>query len=908
MLVRLWWKEGRALAPILMTLVVAAIGVQWFLLSYGGSEIRNGSLVPIAMSWAVLYAIVAGSASFAGERENRTLGLLDALPVGRGTLWLGKASFALVSSLALAVALRVLGVTGWRYESVYPPIVATEPFFAVLIVEATVWGLLWSAVAKSAINAGILALISTAMMLLTGWLQELDTPRDSWAGMDVRALVWRGTGMVVATAVSWLVMNREHRPRFSMWSVPRNQSARSTQPRPTAMSPPVLDHAPTPAFWSVVWQTWREGRAIWLQTLALGLVATSLGMIGAGAILSFTLISLTLVSQGSSLFGLETATGTRAFLDQQAVRPRTVWAGKMIPWMVGLMIFCGVVGSSLVGPGSPPANLARAEIDFSSTNQAIAPSYLILLCNMFAVAVLGGMIFQRRVTAAMISIIVAIGVIIPQAAWFAAGMLTGASLLCSPLVWLAASWFWAGDWLANRGVRRWVHLALLVVVPNAALFAAFAASRAWGISDIGPQFGDASFAVAPPDLGDQYREVARRVDEFLKLRLEQPDQDPSAPTDEAPGRYLASKQDELAELRAIAAQPGSVAAIDAPATLFVDQRTTNAQYARDLFVPLFALDAEARARQGDLTGAWDDLESVLRLSNQYATGARSIHDYEIALQMSHTGIAEAIEWSVRPGMTIDLIRSARARLRALGDTADPNHALRYEVLRVERSLDQPAERWADLFSSRKVFGANSPWLRIATAWVTAPPWERERTRRIMRRVEATALRNATRLDSHIEPFWYGDEPSETFGRITRLAADQPLLPTNEAIPRDAPLLLQVLDPFVQSQSVYLSELNHRRMLDLFLALRAWQLTHDGQAPATLDQLSELGDELPISPSRNMLYETLEPPNTGHRLSYTELRAYRDPTGGGVRWVGVYSYDLPEARKPFRPDLTPAPSP
>ena len=906
MLVRLWWKEWRALIPIMLTLVVAAIGVQWFLLNYGGSDIRYGTLVPIALCWAVLYALAAGSASFAGERENRTLGLLDALPVGRGTLWIGKASFALVSSLALGVVLRVLGTTGWRYESIAPPVAATEPFFALLIVEATIWGLFWSSLSKNAITAGILAVISTAVMvLMTGWLQQRDPSSQTWAGMDSSALVWRVAGMVFALAVSWLVMNSEFRPRFLPRSVSRNQSAGLTQPQVIVTSPSRREIAPTPAFWSVVWQTWREGRVVWLQTLALGLIAAFFGLIGGGAIISLTLLALALVTQGSSIFGLETATGTRAFLDHQAVRPRTVWAGKMFLWMLGLVVFSGLIGVGLLGFGGQPSGASQPGFDFTSPNRAIAPSYLILPLNMFAVAVLAGMIFQRRVTAAMISIVVAVGVIIPQAAWYEAGMIAGPSLLYSPLIWLAVSWFWVGDWLAGRGFRRWVNLALLVVVPYAALFGTFTASRAWGIKDIGPRYGDASFAVAPPDLGNQYRDLAIRSGAFEEInRLEKPDSNLEPLPDKVPAQYLASKQDALAELRALAAQPGSVAAIDAPATVFVEPRTTNAQFARDYFVPLITLDAEARAGRGDLTGAWDDLESLLRMSNHYAKGARSIHDYEIALMMSHTGVARAIEWSKRPGMTVDLIRSARSRLREIGDTADPSPALRYEALRVERSLDQPAENWADFLGLREGFNVNDPWRRIHTAWVAAPPWERERTRRIMRLVEATSLRNAAKPNQNIEFFQYGNEDSETTPPITASTADRSLFPTKWPIPRDAPLLGELLEPFARSHFSYPNELNHRRLLDLFLVLRGWQLNHSGQIPDSVDQLNESDDELPILPLPGLIYAKIG----SHRVSLTFAGPHLDPMGRPVDEVEVFGYDLPDASEPIRQNPAPAPSP
>ena len=50
----------------------------------------------MALAWSVLYAVVVGSAAFAGERETGTLRLLDILPAARPVVWAGKFSFRAV--------------------------------------------------------------------------------------------------------------------------------------------------------------------------------------------------------------------------------------------------------------------------------------------------------------------------------------------------------------------------------------------------------------------------------------------------------------------------------------------------------------------------------------------------------------------------------------------------------------------------------------------------------------------------------------------------------------------------------------------------------------------------------------------------------------------------------------------
>jgi hypothetical protein len=70
MLARLWWKEARLFWPVWLVLVLAAAGVHGLALNTIERPDR-GMLMGFALGWAVLYALAAGAAAFAGERENR---------------------------------------------------------------------------------------------------------------------------------------------------------------------------------------------------------------------------------------------------------------------------------------------------------------------------------------------------------------------------------------------------------------------------------------------------------------------------------------------------------------------------------------------------------------------------------------------------------------------------------------------------------------------------------------------------------------------------------------------------------------------------------------------------------------------------------------------------------------------
>ena len=89
MVARLWWKDARQFWPIWTLVAAVALAVQGLALHYDYAE-AGWAEWPWRLSWTCLYACAVAAAAFAGERENKTLSLLDALPVERWRLWLAK--------------------------------------------------------------------------------------------------------------------------------------------------------------------------------------------------------------------------------------------------------------------------------------------------------------------------------------------------------------------------------------------------------------------------------------------------------------------------------------------------------------------------------------------------------------------------------------------------------------------------------------------------------------------------------------------------------------------------------------------------------------------------------------------------------------------------------------------------
>ena len=173
MLARLWWKELRAVWPLWVAVGLITLAVQALYSRYvmSSEQAHNGDLILFALTLTNLYAFATGAAAFAGERETKTLRLLDTLPVDRRTLWLGKATFALTTTFALALVLVVAAAIGtvwpgpFRRAPTDPPLLPVAIVLAVVLVESVAWGLLWSAALENVLLAATLAITCVGLMV-----------------------------------------------------------------------------------------------------------------------------------------------------------------------------------------------------------------------------------------------------------------------------------------------------------------------------------------------------------------------------------------------------------------------------------------------------------------------------------------------------------------------------------------------------------------------------------------------------------------------------------------------------------------------------------------------------------------------------------------------------------------------
>ncbi len=837
MLARLWWREFRALGPSWPLLWLAAAGVQGLLLYAGDVEARQGTLTPIALIWAVLYGFAAGAAAFAGERESRSLGFLDALPVGRATLWLGKASFALVSTLGLALALAGLAALGTeaRVATLYGHDRAAREF-GILLFEAVAWSLLWSSMLGNPLAAGALGVTSVGMILFGA---NLIYDRAGPALSDLvapEALAARLILASVALALSALILIRPKLPR-------RAVVARVEPPR-AAIVP-----SPASAGRSLDWQARREGQSTWLLVLAVGLFAAytggSRGFDGPDALSALILAALASLAAGVSVFGPEGASGTRRFLLHQGVGPGQAWGRKL--WVWGLVM--GVFGALFLvalsfnaDPMSPrtPLRAEQPELVFAS-----------VLLDAFAVGLLAGMAIRRRITAMLVGTVALVAIAPMQVGLVQWGMIPAWTLLATPLALLGVSRAWAGEWLADRGgARPWAKLGLLLAVPAVLASAGYVGYRAFGVADVAP-------APPPPppvgeDLTDRYRRIIDEVQTSPGM----------GHSEESIDRVTRGEKDRPQPVEGIDPDPARTAVLawrDQNGPILEEVRLASAEGrgwiavegSREGQAPiltgieslgnLLILEVRDRLARGDLAGAWDDIIAQFRLGEQVGAGPPSVMKTVRAAILQRTAANLAFEWANDQRQDLATLRKARADLARLAPSGSAVAAFRAESRAMDRLFDLPSEDLGPMLIPART----TLLIRVGFNLIVAPPWERRRARMVARGYLAGEADLAS-----VEPWQRPKGPSPT--------------KNDPEVRRASPLAWRLMVATENVQDQVDRQVEARRALEQALAIRSWQLGHGGKMPATLEEIvpGEL-PRLPSDPYSGRTYGYV--PETGQKL-------------------------------------------
>jgi hypothetical protein len=894
MLARLWWKEWRSSWAIWLIVALTAVGLECYFLAVAPTDARSGILSPVALGWATIYTFAIGAAAFAGERETRTLALLDALPVGRTTLWLGKASFTLASSVVLALVLVAAAEAGtgpgqphrdWTH---YGPRVLMFAY-GTLVLEAVGWSLLWSALLNHALVAAILSILSVAAVrtvLTSVWLM------DEWVDRAPEQLTGHALGRLAlaagAAAASYALVTlrpgvRLARPgtRSTRVSVPRRSEERDEAVREG------VTRARASALRSLAWQTYRDGRTVWALWMLLGLVVpallASLGdywidPVGRAVITGVVLA----MAAGVSLFGHDSQQRTSRFFAGHGVDSRLVWLVRV---SVGLLVLAVYgVGLRLLLALDPSARAwSRATIGGMFVIEA------------FAVGQLLGMLVRRQITAVVTGMLALALLVGPHMLLAAAEMVPWWSLLLPPLALLAIGLGWAGPWANQESAASgWRRLALLAAVPAALLLGSYVVYRAWSVPDVGYPF-DRSVLRTDSRPGDTtalelYRDAEEDTLEMVpfgmtpdynteRYQWEEIDEVIEQGWDPGRRRVVAwwSRLTEplLAKIRLAARQPH----IDFGSTAWTNPLTPNDWVVGNLPVLARALAVDAREREsrGDLAGSWEDQGAMFRMSTQLTEPPATLARVQSAFQIRNLAFGPAFSWACLPGQSPELLRTALEDVRHSEGPA-PRETIELEHELAERTLDLPGDALRGVLLRASVEHDVGQILRLIL--ITAP-WERERTRRVLRAITAWHLATSSPTSSsQREALLVRWMESERRGARFRPRPPDSTSPALGHYRQSTPLARLLEPPTQAMMAQYQFDLAWTRALELFLALRIWQLEHGGKYPATLHELvPSVLPSLPADPYSSQPFGYVK--SNGQRLLPLNKAGHLDVAVGSI---------------------------
>lgn len=886
MFARLWWKEARLFWPLWMFVALIAVAGQWLVLWYFGSDARNGTLGAMAIGWTCLYGFAVSAAAFAGEREGRTLLFLDTLAVSRMQLWGSKVSFALATTLAMAVVLSgIAALATDRWEIGQERLVPVVLGCVALLLETLGWGLLWSAVSASALTAAALAFCSMGV-----------------AGLIVQQEMWFSTGDLVSTAAMHLglaltaaatsavvlTLDGPGRPALGRSSrlgrsTGQRQSAwrrgslirRST--RPDGGDPvraPRTRPAALAAVRSLAWLTAREAFPIWWRSVALHLgliyllLLSVIALGGWGWLLPVNLVIALLA--GVNVFGTEARARTHRFLAHHGVSPGWAWAVKVAVWAGALLSVWGILAASAV------VMFYRRELN----NGQEVRLYAAALINAFVIAQLCGMAIRRGITAALVATVAMLALMIPLGGLYGMKMLPSGGLFVISPALLFVGWAWSRDWLLDRpGPARWVRLSLLLVTSFGVLFIGYVIHRVESVPDLRPALVDYLGVSVPspgaspePTSADLYREAARRLTPLpAEVQAFSVSGDPNSfniegfgtfETTNPAGVWLRENAEVLALIRRATLLPRSPIVPIAGQTLFSGSGLIEV---RGLAV-LVAVSIRERRERGDLAGAWEYITVLLRMA-RHLNGPLPLGVAFQGLNTEGQALSLAMNWAVDSRQTPERLRASLAEYRRLQvPFSDASESIRVEARLAEQTVDLPRAELAEKFL-RMVSGPGDANAAMATtAWsnLVTTRWEIARARRAFpllfaAKVVYSGFEPRQRVHSqHLTDGWYGFRAGS--GSAAVVVSEDDL----SHIQKSTPLARQLFPPV--DALIEANDRNEvaRRALIQILALRSWQVQHEGRLPDRLDELvpSEL-DQLPVDPYADKVFSYI--PSEGQPL-------------------------------------------
>ena len=515
------WKEYRMLRGFWLGVATIAalemLAARWLM-----SPAQLPSIV-FASAWgaAALYAIGAAVTLFAAEREERTDDFLRLLPAHARALLVGKLSFALLSSIALAAAMSAVG---WAIAGEWPQADSAADIAAiggVALLEALAWGVLVSLLCPQPLLAAILAIAAAS---LAAQLAIACTPETGigYTWSDYRAAIPVRLAFTAAVALldfrlasRWLRNPPPSKGAAQPSTVAGGDRAQGVSGRPLvgtvgslARSTPAGSISRRRMFYRLLWQSCREGWLTLVAAIVVGALFTAAELLvtmplyrSGNVEMLFPLTLLTIPALlGALAFRADQRGSHYRFLAEHGARPSLVWTARQTAWLAPLLaatvavVLIALLGFISVGLDYFADRWLHMATHFRSSDRVLGESFRDLAASSqslprlvvgsaariwwacFAACALGqlaSMFIHRTVMAGFTAILLSIILTLWSYVLFAWDLSPFWFLLPIGIAALAATWRRTPGWLTERtGWRSWTPpLAIFLVSVAAVVFA-----------------------------------------------------------------------------------------------------------------------------------------------------------------------------------------------------------------------------------------------------------------------------------------------------------------------------------------------------------------------------------------------------------------------------------------------------
>jgi hypothetical protein len=547
------------------------------------------------------------------------------------------------------------------------------------------------------------------------------------------------------------------------------------------------------------------------------------------------------LTAGVSVFGIENRSNTQRFMVHHGAQPGLVWLIKLCVWLFGLAVIFGTVLVVVFTFGIPsfgrPAQRPHwSDLSLQTFYELLALASIYL--NIFSVAALCGMAIRRGITAWVLAMVAALSATIVPGALATSNMLPLWGVAVVPPTFLLISRLSSADWLFDRpALGRWIRLMSLLSVAVISLFGGYVAIRAWGVANSPPipapwAWASLTSDSIPPDrdAAPIYREANRLLGVYRKN--DQFGIDPATGIEyrKAP-EYELTRRQILSDLHQAAQRPEC---------RFLDPSKLSVNSSLELpemraLSDLVANEFQTRLDRGDLPGAWDEVEVIFAMAHHLSQLAIGVPALE-ALRIEQLGLERAQQWALDAHQTPERLRAAINRYPNLPKVVSNEEVVNGEAQWTERTIDRIDEHEiAQLKTSGNSEYGYPSTITILQARLISPPWERERARRINRQISAALIQL-----SLLEPF--SRPKQESSSSVLNMMYNPRSIFTSSPLLR---LFLPWTMSYLNSEDY---NLVHRRALIQIMAIREWQLTHNGQFPNKLEDLvPSLLPKLPLDP-------------------------------------------------------------